>query len=531
MQRNLRFLRPILALLAAAVLVQGCGSHSAAVARQPLGSLRLALVGRPTSINPLALSDASGVALDSLIYDGLVRIAPNLEPRPDLAKSWSVSADGRLYTFHLNPKARWQDGKKVTAQDVAFSLRTYRDPANGSALAQELQVVKAVRTLGTYTVQIALMRPYAPFLAQVASLPVLPEHLLKAVGAGKALLAQPELTAHPIGSGPFRLVRLIASGALLVRNPHYFLGAPRLASVHLVFSPSATAALEALRQGKVDYAPVPDLDATAVSTWPGIRLQHTVALQFASIVWNVDLPPFSSPAVRRALYFAVDRKKIVATALGGYGSLSDGPVPPSSWAYDPAIGHRPYDPRKALSILASLGWHQVHGVLRGPTGQPLRLSILTTQGVASRTMALGLLVRGLEAIGVQVTVHSEVFSRFLDDYIAGNFEAAFVERGLTADPDVTSYFGSPQINSSGENAGLYNDKTVDQTLVAERDALDQSGRRAAIWQMQQAMAVNPPALFLYFPYDVVALSRHVGHFAIDPTGAFWNAQIWQKLTP
>ncbi len=519
----------MLGLLAVGLSVAGCGSHPA-VARRPLGSLRLALVGRPQSIDPLRLSDASGDALDSLIYDGLVRIAPNLMPRPDLASRWSISDKGRLYTFHLNPKARWQDGRKLTSQDVAFSLRAYRNPANGSVLSQELAVVKAVRTRGPYTVQIQLVRPYAPFLAQVASLPVLPEHLLAAKGSGKALLEQPVLTSHPVGSGPFRLVRLVASGALLVRNSGYFLGAPKLASVHVAFSPSATQALEELRQGKVDYAPVPDLDAHAVSTWPGVRLQHKVGLQFASLVWNMDVPPFTSPALRRALYFAVDRGKIIKTALGGYGSLSDGPVPPSSWAYDPKVGDRPYDPKRALSILAALGWHQVHGVLRGPKGQPLHLTILTTGGVPSRTMALGLLVRNLQAIGVQVTVRDEKFARFLDDYIAGSFQAAFVERGLTADPDVTAYFGSPQINSSGENAGVYRDTAVDRALIAERDAVDQSARRTAMWQMQQAMAVDPPALFLYFPYDAVALSRHFGNFALDPSGAFWNAQDWQRRT-
>ncbi len=516
-----------LALLATLSLAAGCGSQPT-VKPRPLGSLTLALVGRPATIDPLRLADASGVALDSLIYDGLVRIGPNLEPRPDLASRWRISDHGRLYTFHLNPKARWQDGEALTSQDVAYSLRAYRNPANGSALAQELAVVKAVRTFGSRTVQVQLVRAYAPFLAQIGALPILPAHLLAAAGSGKALLGQPDLTSRPVGSGPFRMLHLSASGALLVRNPHYFLGAPRLAQLHVTFSPSATQALEALRQGKVDYAPVPDLDAQAVSTWPHIRVRHVVGLQFASLVWNVDLPPFSNPALRRALYFAVDREKIIETALGGYGSLSDGPVPPSSWAYDPKLGHRPYDPSRALSILASLGWHQVRGVLRGPKAEPLRLTILTTGGVPSRTMALGLLVRNLEAIGVQVTVRSEAFPRFLDDYIAGAFQAAFVERGLSADPDVTAYFGSPRINASGENAGVYRSAAVDQALVAERAAVDQSARRTAVWRMQQAMASDPPALFLYFPYAVVAISRHFGNFALDPSGQFWNAQDWRR---
>lgn len=531
MSRTNGLIAALSAALALAASLGGCSSRpTASPSPAPLGSLTLALVGRPASIDPLTVSDATGFALDGLIYDGLVRVAPNLEPRPDLASSWRVSADGRTYTFHLDPHARWQNGAQVTSQDVAFSLRAYRDPANGSEMAPQLTVVRSVRALGPSTVQVELVRPYAPFLVQVASLPILPEHLLASAGSGPKSIAQ-ALNSHPVGSGPFRLVRLIASGALLVRNPHYFLGAPKLKELHLVFSPTATAALHELRQGKVDYAPVPDLDAAAVSTWPAVHLQHAVALQFASIVWNMDLPPFSSPALRRALYFAIDRGKIIKAAVGGYGSLSQGPIPPSSWAFDASLSQRPYEPKKALAILASLGWHQVHGILRGPKGEPLRLTILTTGGSPSRSVALGLVVRDLTAIGVQVTVRSEDFTHYLDDFIAGEFQAAFVERGLTADPDVTAYFGSPRINSSGENAGLYHDAAVDRALVAERTAVDQSARRTAILQLQQAMAVDPPGLFLYFPDDVVALSGRFGGFEIDPSGAFWDAQDWHSKTP
>ena len=530
MQRPIRLVLAASAAFGIAASAGGCGSRPAAAPR-PLGSLRLALVGRPASIDPLKVSDATGYALVSLIYDGLVRIAPDLAPRPDLAMKWRISKDGRTYTFDLNPRARWQDGHAVSAADVVFSLGAYRDPANGSALAPELAIVRRVQALGPRTVRIELLRPYAPFLAQVASLPILPAHLLAGVGSGTKLLDQQALTADPVGTGPFRLKRLVDSGALLVRNPHYFLGAPRVRDLHLAFSPTATLALDDLREGKVDYAPVPDLDAPAVATWPGIRLRHTAALQFASIVWNTDLPPFSSPALRRALYFAVNRERIVQSALGGYGSLSDGPVPPSSWAFDPRLGHRPFAPDKALAILASLGWHEVHGVLRDAKGEPLRLTILAMRGVPSRTVALGLIVRNLLAIGMQVTVRQEDYGRYLDDYIAGSFQAAFVERGLMADPDVTAYFGSPAINSSGENAGLYHNGTVDRALVAERAALGRSARRAAMWQLQQAMAVDPPALFLYFPDDVVALSRAFGGFALDPSGAFWNPQDWQRQSP
>ena len=530
------FWRPVAAASAALALATGLGgcgrTHKASPPVPPaVRELTLALIGQPASLDPLQVSDASGFAVDSLVYDGLVRVAPDLSVRPDLALSWKVSPDGQVYTFHLNPRARFQDGAQLTAADVVFSFSAYRAPRNGSALARQLGVVRSVEALSPSTVRIALTRAYAPFLVQMASLPILPKHLLAAAGSGSRFLGQRDLSALPVGSGPFRIVRSAASSVLLRRNPHYFLGTPKVQELRILFAASATVALNDLRHGRVDYAPVPALDVHAVSTWPNVRMQHAVALQFASIVWNTDVSPLANPALRRALGLAVDRRKIVAAALGGNGAISDGPVPPSSWAYDKSLGTRPFDPSQALAILKGLGWRHVRGVLENAKGQPLRLTILATGGAASRTVALGLVVRDLTALGVRVSVHRAAFAQYLEDFITGNFQAAFVERGLTADPDVTAYFGSPRINSSGQNAGLYRNPVVDEALVAERRTTARSARRTAIRRMEQAMAADPPALFLYFPYDVVALSSRFGHFAIDPVGTFWSPQDWQGERP
>jgi len=507
----------------------GCGAppRKAATAPRARGSLTIALVGRPASIDPLKVSDASGLALDSLCYDGLVRVGPDMTAEPDLARSWRISPDHLTYTFHLDPRARWQDGRPVTSQDVAFSLHAYMSPGNAAPAAAELTDVAAVRTPNPRTVVVALRRPFAPFLLEGAALPVLPAHLLLAAGGGLSASAAALLSAHPVGSGPFRLAALSAQGARLEPNPGYFLGRPRLASLRVVFSPTAAAALGSLRRGEVDLAPVPGLDAPAVATWPGVHLRRTAALQFAAIVYNVKYGPLASPAVRRALYFAVDRGRIVQAALGGYGAVADGPIPPSSWAYDAALGHRAYDPARALAILSSLGWHETHGVLRDPQGRPLRLTILADAAVPSRSVTVGLAVRGLEAIGVQVAVRDEPFARYAEDFASGDFEAAFVERGLTPDPDVAAYFGSSAVNTSGQNAGFYADKAVDAALAAEREATGTAARRRAFAALQAALATDPPALFLYFPDDVYAVGPSFGGFTPDPAGIFWNSQDWR----
>lgn len=525
-QAATRRLCGLLALTLIGALLGGCGAPSHQAVPRRGGTLRIALIGAPATIDPLQVKDASGTEVDELLYDGLVRVSPRLVPQADLARSWTVSPDGLTYTFQLNPKARWQDGQPVTPQDVAFSFAAYRNPLNGSAVQGMFADVRSVAAVGPHAVQVRLVRPDAPFLLEAATLPVLPAHLLARYAPGKALLSAPALGARAVGSGPFRLASSADGSYVLTANKDYFLGAPHLSSLTLTVERSPSAALLLLRRGKLDFAPVPPIDASAVATWPGVQLVRSFALAFAGIVWNVAQPPFSDPALRRALYFAVNRAQIVQAALYGDGAVANGPVPPASWAWDKSLSPRGYDPSKAVALLAAAGWHRSGAYLVNAQGAPLRLTILAPSGAQDRTVAIGLLARDLTAIGIDLHVAYEPFAQYAQNYVAGNFQAAFAVRGLSADPDLTPYFGSAAVNSTGMNPGGYQNPQVDAALRAERSAVTLQARALAFVQAQQAMQVDPPELFLYFPQTVDALSRRFQGFTANPATALYAPQRW-----
>lgn len=509
-----------------ASVVGGCSSAPPHAAAQRGGTLRLALPGTPASIDPLQVQDASGTAVDELIYDGLVRVSPGLRPVPDLARSWHVSSDGRTYTFHLDPRAHWPDGQRVSPKDVAFSFSAYRNPADKSPASALLAEVTSVVSVGKDAVRVTLQRPYAPFLLQAAALPILPSHLLAHYRPGQQLLSAPALGTRAVGSGPFELQSQTGGQYVLTANRRYFGGAPHLSRVVLTAAASPNAALMLLRQGKLDFAETPPVDAHAVSTWPGVRIARVDQLAFAGIVWNVRLAPFSDVALRRALYFAVDRKQIVDGPFYGYAHIANGPLPPASWAYDSQLSARDYLPKTALSLLAAAGYAPRGGLLRDARGAALKLQILAPQGAPDRTAALGLVVRDLSAIGVEATVLYEPFTKYVQDYVAGNFQAAFAVRGLSADPDIAAYFGSEAVSTAGFNPGGYQDSAVDSALLRERSAVQQRERAAALRDAQAAMQVDPPELFLYFPQSAYAIARRFAGFTPDPAVLFYSPQNW-----
>lgn len=517
------------ALIALALALAGCGGAKPP-AKKPLGTLRIGLVGAPATINPLLVQDASGAEVDSLVYDGLVRVSPQLAPEPDLAQSWTVSPDGRQYTFRLNPRAIWQDGTPVTAADVVFSYAAYRDPRNGSPVAIDLREVQQVTAPSKHTVVFLLAHPFSPFLLDIAPLPILPVHVLGALQPGASLNDAPALTTKPVGSGPFRLSADRQGEYVLRRNASYFLGAPHLDSLDLLVEASAGDALSALRQGKLDFAPVPGPDVSAVATWHNVSLRSTTGLGYAALVWNTSDRSVQSPALRRALYYAIDRHAVIQAALGGRGLIANGPVPPHSWAYDPSLPQRPYDPATARAQLAALGDYVAKdGSLRESSGAPVRLAILANRGDPVRTAALQVIVDDLRGIGIAASVQYEDWHAYLQDLVTGNFQVALVERGMTPDPDIAPFFGSAAVNTSGRNVGDYHNTAVDRALVAERSATSQAKRAQALHLALEAMAADPPALFLYFPDYVDALSRAFGNYEPSPLGNFYAPENWRAI--
>lgn len=516
--------------VALSVVLAGCSSTVTTAVQvpkpHPVGSLSIALIGAPGSIDPLLAANESAVDLDELIYDGLVRVSPGQGPLPDLATSWSVSSDGLVWTFLL-AEARWQDGTEVSAQDVAFSLRAYMNPANGSAAATLLSDVAAIRIVGTHDVQVSLRKPDAAFLLNGGSLPILPWHLLHGLRPGQELLSSPYLGARAIGTGPYRLVSAQDGRFILTANPHYLLGSPRLLGLRLQVYISPGAALSALRSGRIDLSAVPPLDAAAVKTWPNVRLQSVTGTGYLMLAFNLSDTLFSSPALRRALQYAVDRPAIMQSAVGSYGVVAQGPLPRGSWAFNAALPQISYSPGTARADLAAAGWKSRGGpFVVDRTGRPLRFSILVDAESPNRVVAARLLAQELRAAGVDASVTVAAFSSYVDRLVQGDFAAAMIKRGIGPDPDPSGYYLASTSVGPAANFSAYGDYTVDHAIEGELSATTTAARKAAFDTMQEAMQMNPPGIFLYYTDNVDALGGRFGGFTANGHVDFYQPYLW-----
>src|SRR5215213_5900177 len=172
------------------------------------------VLGRATNASPFGARSAADRALVALLFRGLVRLGPGSSITPDLASRWDVDATGRTWTFHLRPGQFWEDGEPITADDVAFTVGVLSDPSYTGPGGESWQDVSA-SVVDATTVELHLSTPLGGF-PQAATQPIAPAHLLE--GIAPSQLPDDPFGAAPVGSGPYRLVFLLDSRAMLAAS-------------------------------------------------------------------------------------------------------------------------------------------------------------------------------------------------------------------------------------------------------------------------------------------------------------------------
>jgi ABC-type transport system substrate-binding protein len=224
-----------LAVVGAAMVIpaHSSGPQGSSQSTDRGGPYREGVVSHPSSINPLTARSQADQDLVALLFRGLVKAGPDGTVVPDLA-TWSVSDDGRTYTFQMSQDAYWEDGQRVTAADVVFTIGLVQNTAYDGPVGSSWQGVQATAD-GNFTVHCTMTLPIAGFLRQ-AELPILPSHLLQAVSV--LSLADSAYSSRPVGDGPYRILELDYSHALLERVTSVA-GAPALTASPAA-SPSAS---------------------------------------------------------------------------------------------------------------------------------------------------------------------------------------------------------------------------------------------------------------------------------------------------
>jgi peptide/nickel transport system substrate-binding protein len=463
------------------------------------GVLRAGMQTDPVGLDPHTTNSTATRNLLENVYDTLVALDPQGRIVPALAASWSQSADGRRWTFHLRPGVTFHDGSPLRASDAAFSLRRLKDPRLASPRAEDFAAVQEARALDDQTLELTLGQPYGPLLAKLA-------YSMNAVVSEAAVRKYGDLQHVAIGTGPFTLREYVPQTRMtLGRYPHCWQrderGAPLpyLDAIEFRFLPDANARTVALRTGHVDWIEyVPAADVQALQRDPAIVVQGGVATNFRSLILNTRVPPLDDVRVRQALAHAIDTRAVVDMALFGVGGVAAAgtAVPPGS-PY--AIGDSPYQRRdlgRARALLAEAGY---------PHGFAIALLVTSTYDFLRAPAEV--IQANLADIGVHVRLRVLDWSLFLPEVLAHRFEMTVMGESGLSDPDDFLY---EMLHSrGGQNLGSFADPAIDALLDGGRRTGEPLQRRLVYEQAQRLILAAAPHVFLFHSAQHEAFRRTV----------------------
>src|SRR5438874_11527112 len=308
----------------------------------------------------LKLADL-GMSANTIGDDGFV---------PQLAARWDWT-DSVTLTFHLDPRAKWQDGVPVTAADVAFTFDIYSDSTVDSPSRSALREIVAVTARDSLTAVFRFRRPYAEmFYDAVYHMRVLPSHLMGTVPREQWRSAP--FGRAPVGDGPYRFVRWKAGESLeLAADSTFFLGRPHIRRLIWRFTPDLQVAVTQIVAGDADAIEVlgtPD-NARRARAAPQLVTYPYPGATYGFLGFNLRAtgdttephPLFGDRSLRRALAMAVDREALLRSVFGDLAKVPPGPMPPQWWIWDSRIRDLPYDTVQAARQLTRLGWQAPGG--------------------------------------------------------------------------------------------------------------------------------------------------------------------------
>jgi len=494
------------------------------------GTLIEGEIGSPRFINPLlAISDADS-DLSALTYAGLMGLSGTGALVPVLAKDFTISADGKAYTFTLRQNAKFSDGTPVTATDVVFTVQKAQDPGLKSP---EYANWSGVRTeaVDRQTVRFTLSKAYAPFLG-LTTLGILPAHLWQNISDEEFPFST--LETNPVGAGPFKIgsVSRDASGLIesisLVENPYYAPGRSYLDGIRFNFYSHFEDLASALAKGAIESAY--DVQASGALTAPYARV--------FGIFWNSsDQRFFARAEVRKALSLAIDRQAIVNTVLGGYATAIMGPVPPGGQIKQVPIPQSNNSTEAAARILEDAGW-TYDGSARvwknANDKQTIDGITIRTSNVPELKNVASAVKADWERLGVSVDIELYEPGDLSQNVIRPRkYGALLYGMVIGRDQDLYAFWDSQEINDPGLNIALYANKTVDALLEDARGSADQEMRIANLQKIEDIVASEYPAAFIYAPNFTYAVPNDLKGVElpqiITPADRFATIASWYRL--
>ncbi|MBB4064187.1 ABC transporter substrate-binding protein [Gellertiella hungarica] len=471
-------------------------------------------------------------AASRTVYSRLVEFKHGgTEIEPGLAESWTVSEDGKEYTFKLRKGVKFQTTdfftptRDLNADDVIFSFERQLKADNpwnkyveGAAWEYAAgmgfpELIKSVEKVDDLTVKFVLNRPEAPFIANLgmdfASI-MSKEYADKLAADGK--MAQ--LNQMPLGTGPFTFVAYQPDAVIRYKaHPDYFGGKQKIDDLVFAITTDAAVRVQKLKAGECHVAPYPNAaDVPDLKKDENLTVLEGPGLNVSYLAYNTTQAPFDKAEVRRALNQAVNKQAIVDAVFQGAGQVAKNPIPPTMWSYNDAVQDDTYDPEAAKKALEAAGVKDLKmKIWAMPVSRPYMLN-------ARR--AAELMQADLAKVGVTAEIVSYEWAEYLKLSKDKARDGAVILgwTGDNGDPDnfLDTLLGCDAVG--GNNRAQWCNEEFNKLVKDAKVTSDQAERTKLYQEAQVIFKREAPWMTINHSVVSIPVSKKVTGFQNDPLG-------------
>lgn len=508
---------------------------------KPTGQAVIGMSQEPTKFMPLLAHIEVDEGVYFNLFSALWRVDEKGAFQPDLVaevpsvENGGISADGLQWKLKLNPKAKWHDGTAFTADDVKFNIELIQNPKFLAGRRAGIDLIEDVKVVSPTEVTFKLKKAYAPLPSILSWTFLVPKHLLeKATDINKP----DDFLSHPIGTGAFKWVERVPGDHITLAAADSYHGTgPFLEKLIFKYVPEMTVLYTQFQTGDVDYVGIQGITPDHYEEAKTLADRHVTPVPqpfIENIAFNLGKPVFQDPAVREALYVAMDKQSIIEQIYYGLPSQTESFLPKQSWAFNADLPKHSYDPEKAKTLLDDAGWTPGGDGVREKNGMRLEFINSTTAGNHVREQAQQLLQQNWGDIGVKMTIQNfPPAVMWGDNWTNSKFDSAMVgiDFMIGPDPDATQYFAStgiPAKGGGGDNTTQYVNAEVDKLLAEGAATVDVSKRKAAYLKMQELTRKDLPYLPIFQYAMVQGVKGKLEGFTpnVNVQENSWNAYTW-----
>jgi peptide/nickel transport system substrate-binding protein len=488
------------------------------------------MVGQPEYVNPVTATNEADLSLVKMIYSNIY----------DIADSIQASADGRSWTVRLKENLHWQDGEKLTSDDVIFTVQSIQNQDAGSPLYQSWQGVAVSRT-SELELQFNLANPYAFFADNLKNLYILPKHLFADTPPGNWRLSDYNL--KPVGSGPYEFVSYEKQSDGVISAYHlqawhdYFGTKPLIEHFDFQFFGNTADLVKNFNAGQIDGMGGMGASDLASVERPYDLFAWRTPSYYAVFFNQSKSLPLQDSAVREALSAAIDRDALVHDVLGGQGKPEYGPIPEDAPYFVPvAAATTSLD--AASSTLDAAGWKVGADGFRAKTIQktsiPLAVNLVVPQ-IDFLIKTAQDVAASWEKIGAKTNITTDSPDDIMNNVIKNrDYESLLFGNVLGPSSDLYAFWDSSQRFSPGLNLAIYQNKKVDLSVEGARQNINNTSRAKQFSDAENAIATDYPAVFLYSPDYLYVTDKSVRgitpDFLPDQSDRFREIGAWYLNT-